>query len=246
MDFSRLKEDVVAANKELPARNLVKYSWGNVGAIARERGVIIIKPVGMPYEELTTDNISVVDVAGDVIEGSPTPSVDLPIHVTLFEGFPDICAVVHTHSTYATMWAQAGMSIPCYGTTHADYFYDSIPVTRNLAPDEVAGDFERNTGAVILETFKGKDYLATPGVLVASHGVFTWGRDVWEAVHNAVVLEEIAKMALGTLMLNPSARELDRCVMDKHYQRKHGPGAYFVNDDFGHGIVDVKNGGGLR
>ncbi|MDY0255440.1 MAG: L-ribulose-5-phosphate 4-epimerase AraD [Tenuifilaceae bacterium] len=238
MDIRDLKKAVVEANKELPKHNLVKYSWGNVGAIDRERGVIVIKPVGMPYDELTVENISVTDLEGIVLEGPYNPSVDLPIHVVLFKAFPQIQAIVHTHSTYATMWAQAGRDIPCYGTTHADYYYRSIPCTRQMSDEEIHGNFEVETGNVIVERFKGIDPMAVPGVLVASHGAFTWGTDVWDAVHKSVVLEEIAKMALGTTLLNPQVKEVPMSLMERHFSRKHGPGAYFENDDYGRGIVN--------
>lgn len=237
MDIDTLKVDVVNANKELPKQRLVKYSWGNVGAIDREKGIVIIKPVGMPYDDLTVDNVSVLDLDGHVISGSGNPSVDLPIHMELFASFKKMNAVVHTHSTYATMWAQAGLSIPCYGTTHADYFYGDIPITRGLSETEINGDFEKATGRVIVETFLNLDYMATPGVLVASHGVFTWGTNVWDAVHKASVLEEIAKIAFGSFMLNKNIHEVKKCLMDKHFLRKHGKNAYFINDDFGHGLV---------
>lgn len=238
MTIEELKKAVVEANKELPKQNLVKYSWGNVGAIDRERGVVVIKPVGMPYDELSVDNVSVTDLDGRILEGPFNPSVDLPIHLVLFKAFPQISAIVHTHSTFATMWAQAGYDIPCLGTTHADYFYKSIPCTRQLTDEEINGDFEIETGNVIVERFKHLDPLAVPGVLVASHGVFTWGSDVWDAVHKSVVLEEIAKMAWGTRLLNPSIGEVPSSLMDRHYFRKHGANAYFDHDDYGKGMVD--------
>ena len=238
MTLLELKKAVVAANKELPKQNLVKYSWGNVGAIDREKGVVVIKPVGMPYDELTVDNVSVTDLDGKILEGPFNPSVDLPIHLVLFKAFPQVNAIVHTHSTYATMWAQAGFDIPCLGTTHADYFYKSIPCTRQLTDKEINGNFEVETGNVIVERFKDLDPVAVPGVLVASHGVFTWGSDVWDAVHKSVVLEEIAKMALGTRLLNPSIGPVPNSLMDRHYFRKHGANAYFDHDDHGHGMVD--------
>ena len=237
MDILTLKKNVVEANKELPKYGLVKYSWGNVGAIDREKRIIVIKPVGMPYDDLSVENVSVTDLSGNRLEGPFNPSVDLPIHSVLFNGFPKINAIVHTHSTYATMWAQAGYGIPCFGTTHADYFYKEIPCTRQLTDEEIKGDFEVNTGKVILERFKDLDPVAVPGVLVASHGVFTWGSDVWEAVHNAVVLEEIAKMAMGTLFLNRNTSSVPSALMDKHYFRKHESKAYFNYDDFGHGMI---------
>lgn len=237
-DILSLKKAVVEANKELPKQNLVKYSWGNVGAIDRELGIIVIKPVGMPYDDLSVENVSVTDLDGNILEGPFNPSVDLPIHAVLFKAFPNINAIVHTHSTYATMWAQAGRDIPCYGTTHADYFYKSIPCTRQLFTDEINGNFEVETGKVIVERFKDIDPIAVPGVLVASHGVFTWGTDVWDAVHKSVVLEEIAKMALGTVLLKPNVSEVPSALMDRHYFRKHGANAYFDHDDHGKGMVN--------
>jgi len=238
MDLLELKKAVVEANKELPKQNLVKYSWGNVGAIDREMGVIVIKPVGMPYDELTVDNVSVTDLEGNIMEGPYNPSVDLPIHAVLFKAFPEINAIVHTHSTFATMWAQTARDIPCFGTTHADYFYRSIPCTRQLSDEEINGDFEVNTGNVIVERFRGLDPVAVPGVLVASHGIFTWGADVWEAVHNSVILEEIAKIAFGTCLMKPEVTAVPSALMDRHYYRKHGPTAYFDHDDYGKGMVD--------
>lgn len=237
-DILSLKKAVVEANKELPKQNLVKYSWGNVGAIDRELGIIVIKPVGMPYDDLSVENVSVTDLDGNILEGPFNPSVDLPIHAVLFKAFPKINAIVHTHSTYATMWAQAGRDIPCYGTTHADYFYKSIPCTRQLFTDEINGNFEVETGKVIVERFKDIDPIAVPGVLVASHGVFTWGTDVWDAVHKSVVLEELAKMALGTVLLKPNVSEVPSALMDRHYFRKHGANAYFDHDDHGKGMVN--------
>ena len=238
MDIQKLKHEVVEANKALPKHGLVKFSWGNVGAIDREKQVIVIKPVGMPYDDLSVDNVSVTDLELNVLEGEYNPSVDLPIHHVLFKAFPQANAIVHTHSTYATMWAQAGYDIPCYGTTHADYFYRCIPCTRQLSDQEIRGDFEIETGNVIVERFKDLDPVAVPGVLVASHGVFTWGEDVWDAVHKSVVLEEIAKMAWGSCMLNRNITEVPSSLMDRHYFRKHGENAYFDHDDHGHGMVD--------
>lgn len=238
MNMIELKRAVVEANKELPKQGLVKYSWGNVGAIDRENGLIVIKPVGIPYDELSIENISVTDLDCNVLEGPYNPSVDLPIHAEIFKAFKHIGAIVHTHSTFATIWAQAGMDIPCFGTTHADYFYKSIPCTRQLSDDEINGNFEKETGKAIVERFRHLDPLAVPGVLVASHGVFTWGRDVWDAVHKSVVLEEIAKMALGTRLLRSDVCEVPAALMDRHYFRKHGAGAYFDHDDHGRGMVE--------
>ena len=238
MDIANLKNEVVRGNKELPRQNLVKYSWGNVSGIDRKNKVIVIKPVGMPYDELSTDNISVTDLQGNILEGPIAPSVDLPIHQVLYENFENIGAIVHTHSTYATMWAQSERDIPCFGTTHADYFYGSIPCTRQLTKEEINGDYEKETGKVIVERFQGLDPNAVPGVIVAGHGVFTWGSDVWDAVHKSVVLEEIAKMAFGTVILSPTPKTVPQELLDKHYYRKHGANAYFSHDDFGNGMID--------
>ncbi|KUO77723.1 MAG: ribulose phosphate epimerase [Clostridia bacterium BRH_c25] len=240
--ISELKKMVVGANKELPARDLVKYSWGNVSAIDRENGVVIIKPVGIPYDELTVDNISVVDMDSKILEGPYNPSVDLPIHMVLYKEFPQIGAIVHTHSTYATMMAQLGISIPCFGTTHADYFYGEIPCTRPLTQEETGEAYEHETGKAIVEKFNEMNLspIDMPGVLSCCHGPFTWGRDVWETVHKTVVLEEIAKMAWGVLCINPMAKPVPQYLLDRHFRRKHGPEAYFTNDDYGKGMVEVK------
>jgi L-ribulose-5-phosphate 4-epimerase len=237
MSLQELKRLVVEANKELPRQKLVKYSWGNVSAIDRKNGVIVIKPVGLPYDELTVENVSVVDLEGKTLEGPFNPSVDLPIHLVLYQAFECANAIVHTHSTYATMWAQAGRDLPCFGTTHADYFYKEVPCTRKMTDAEINGDYETETGNVIVERFQGINPADTPGVLTVSHGPFTWGKDVWDAVHKSVVLEEIAKMALGMKLINPEAGQVSPALMNKHFFRKHGPGAYFVNDDHGAGLV---------
>ena len=242
MSILELKKMVVEANKELPKRNLVKYSWGNVSAIDREKGIVVIKPVGISYDELTVDNVSVVDMDSNVLEGPFNPSVDLPIHMVLYKEFEEIGAIVHTHSTYATIMAQLGIPIPCLGTTHADYFYGEIPCTRPLTKEEVEGDYEHETGKAIIEKFKELNLspLDMPGVLSYSHGPFTWGKDVWEAVHKTVVLEEIAKMAWGVLAINPTAKPIPDYLVDRHFCRKHGPNAYFTNDDYGKGMVKIK------
>ena len=237
-----LKQMVVMANKELPKRDLVKYSWGNVSAIDRTQGIVIIKPVGMPYDDLTIENISVVDLASNILQGPFKPSVDLPIHMALYENFPEINAIVHTHSTYATIMAQLKRSIPCFGTTHADYFRGEIPCVRELLDEEIDGPYEYQTGMAIVETLNALNLTSTEmsGALSPSHGPFTWGSDVWDAVHKTVVLEEIAKMAWGCLCVNPQLDKISVVMQDRHFLRKHGPTAYFTNDDYGHGMVQRK------
>lgn len=227
MTLKELKELVVEANKELERRNLVIYTWGNVSGLLREEGLVAIKPSGVPYAELTPEHLVVLDLDGRVVEGSLRPSSDTPTHLELYRRFPEIGGIVHTHSTWATIWAQAKRPIPCLGTTHADYFYGEVPCTRPLTPEEVAEDYELNTGRVIAEAFQGKDFSAVPGVLVAEHGPFTWGKDPHEAVHNSVVLEQLALMAYHTVMLAGGAVPISQHVADKHYLRKHGPGAYY-------------------
>lgn len=226
--LSALKESVLNANLELVKRNLVTYTWGNVSGIDRERGLVVIKPSGVEYENMTSDDMVVVDlVTGNTVEGQWRPSSDTPTHLALYRAFPDIGGVVHTHSRFATSWAQSGKSIPAYGTTHADYFYGEIPCTRKMTPEEIAGDYELETGNVITETFKGRSANDIPAVLVHSHGPFTWGTDPGNAVHNAVVLEELAFMALCTRILSPDIGEMQSELLDKHYLRKHGKNAYY-------------------
>jgi len=234
---STLKSDVLNSNKELPKRGLVLYSWGNVSAIDRQKSIVVIKPAGIAYDRLTEDQLSVADLEGNTLEGPHRPSVDLPIHLVLYQAFPEVKAIVHTHSTYATIWAQSGRDIPCYGTTHADYFFGSIPCASMLSAEEVAEKYEVATGESIVRCFNDRSPLEAPGALAAGHGVFTWGRDVWEAVHSAVVLEEIAHMAFGTEVLGITGQgatpTLPPFVSEKHYSRKHGPDAYFLDDDKG-------------
>ena len=225
--LSELKEIVWKANMELPKRGLVTYTWGNVSGIDRKKGLIVIKPSGVDYDNLTENNMVVVDLEGNQMEGRLNPSSDTPTHLALYQAFPDIGGIVHTHSTWATMWAQAGKAIPCFGTTHADYFYGEIPCTRKMSPEEIQGAYEAETGAVIIETFQTKHTLFVPGVLVQHHGPFAWGKNPEEAVHNAVVMEEIAKMALGTVMLSPGRSMIDQVLLDKHFLRKHGTKAYY-------------------
>lgn len=239
MDVRALKARVVDANKELPKQNLVKYSWGNVSEIDREDGLIVIKPVGIPYDILSVENVSVVDLDGKVLEGPFNPSVDLDIHRALYENFPTVNTIVHTHSTFATVLAQLRRPVPCYGTTHADYFYGEVPCVGDLDKAEVDGMYEWNTGMAIVRYF-GEHGLGAddvPAALSPFHGVFTWGKDVWDAVHKAVVLEEIAKMAVFMQALEAAPERLPSFMLDRHYLRKHGANAYFKNDDYGAGLV---------
>ncbi|MDO4942680.1 MAG: L-ribulose-5-phosphate 4-epimerase [Lachnospiraceae bacterium] len=224
-----LKKAVYEANMELPKRGLITYTWGNVSGIDRESGYFVIKPSGVDYDMLTPDDMVVMDLKGNRVEGRYNPSSDTPTHIELYKKYPEIGGIVHTHSPYATSWAQAGRSLPLYGTTHADYFYGSIPCARSLTPEEIEGDYEKNTGLVIIETFEknGLNPLYTPGVLCTNHGPFTWGKDAAEAVHNAVVLEEIAKMDLNTEIVNPKVTPAPDCIRDKHFFRKHGENAYY-------------------
>ena len=219
-----LKETVCEANLELFRRGVVLYTWGNVSGIDRARGLVVIKPSGVPYQGMQPSDMVVVDLEGRIVEGTLRPSSDTPTHLELYKAFPEIGGVVHTHSTHAVVFAQAGMEIPPLGTTHADYFYGAVPVSRSLTRDEVQEAYEKNTGCVIVETVK--EPLAVPGVLVRNHGPFTWGKDPEEAVYHSVVLEEIAEMAWKTLQINPSAA-LPPYILEKHYQRKHGPQAYY-------------------
>lgn len=223
-----LKETVCEANLELSRRGVVLYTWGNVSGIDRARGLVVIKPSGVPYQGMQPSDMVVVDLEGRIVEGTLRPSSDTPTHLELYKAFPEIGGVVHTHSTHAVVFAQAGMEIPPLGTTHADYFYGAVPVSRSLTRDEVQEAYEKNTGRVIVETVKEtrREPLAVPGVLVRNHGPFTWGKDPEEAVYHSVVLEEIAEMAWKTLQINPSAA-LPPYILEKHYQRKHGPKAYY-------------------
>lgn len=222
-----LKEKVLKANLDLPRYNLVTFTWGNVSGYDRESGLVVIKPSGVPYDEMTIDDLVVVDLDGNVVEGTKKPSSDTATHLVLYKNFPNIGGVVHTHSPWATSWAQAGQAIPALGTTHGDYFYGDIPCTRRMTQAEISGDYELETGNVIVETFKTLDPDAVPSVLVHGHAPFNWGKDPEEAVHNAVVLEEVAKMALQTLQINPEAPRMQQALLDKHYLRKHGKDAYY-------------------
>lgn len=223
-----LKETVCEANLELSRRGVVLYTWGNVSGIDRARGLVVIKPSGVPYQGMQPSDMVVVDLEGHIVEGTLRPSSDTPTHLELYKAFPEIGGVVHTHSTHAVVFAQAGMEIPPLGTTHADYFYGAVPVSRSLTRDEVQEAYEKNTGRVIVETVQetGREALDVPGVLVRNHGPFIWGKDPEEAVYHSVVLEEVAEMAWKTLQLNPSAA-LPPYILEKHYRRKHGPQAYY-------------------
>lgn len=227
--LEELKKKVYEANMELPRRGLITYTWGNVSEIDRDTGYFVIKPSGVDYDKLRPEDMVVMDLEGKRIDGTLNPSSDTPTHLELYKKYPEIGGVVHTHSPEATSWAQAGRDIPLYGTTHADYFYGSIPCARSLTPEEIGGEYERNTGLVIIETFeqRGLNPMHTPGVLCTNHGPFTWGKDAAEAVHNAVVLEEVARMAIRTELLNPQVQPAPDSIRDKHFFRKHGENAYY-------------------
>jgi len=225
--LKQLKKIVCAANKQLPHYGLVTFTWGNVSGIDRGRKLMVIKPSGVPYKELTYEDMIVVDFKGKVVEGDGNPSSDTATHLRLYEAFPGIGGIVHTHSSWATIFAQAGKSIPAFGTTHADYFHGAIPCTRALTGTEVAGEYELETGNVITETFANIDPIAMPGVIVKNHGPFTWGTTPLSAVHNSVVLEEVAKMAYHTQMLSPDILPVPQGLLDRHYFRKHGPTATY-------------------
>lgn len=227
--LEQLKQVVFEANLELPKRGLVTYTWGNVSAIDQETGYVVIKPSGIDYDKMKPEDMVVVDLKGNTIEGKYRPSSDMQTHVELYKKYPQMGGIVHTHSTWATSWAQAKREIPLYGTTHADYFYGSIPCARNLTEEEINGAYERNTGLVIIETLEkcGIDPMSTPGILCSNHGPFTWGKDAKEAVHNSVVLEEVAKMAAFTETINPNVKPAPKSMVEKHYLRKHGKNAYY-------------------
>ena len=224
--LEELKERVCKANLELVRHGLVVFTWGNASAIDRGSGLVVIKPSGVSYDMMKPSDMVVVDLDGKVAEGNLKPSSDTPTHIVLYKAFPEIGGVVHTHSTYATAWAQAGKDIPNIGTTHADYFHDAIPCTADMTAKEVAGDYEKETGNVIVRRFEGMNHVHTPGVLVKNHGPFTWGKDAEEAVHNAVVLEQVAKMAFISFTINPDL-EMNPFLVEKHFSRKHGPKAYY-------------------
>ena len=227
--LEELKREVYEANMLLPAYGLVTFTWGNVSGIDHESGLFVIKPSGVEYDKLTPDDMVVMDLRGNKVEGRYNPSSDTPTHLVLYNEFPEIGGCVHTHSPWATSWAQAGRGIPCYGTTHADYFYGEIPCIRNLTAEEIEEAYEKNTGVVLADEFARMeiDHVAMPGALCKNHGVFTWGKNAHEAVHNAVVVEEVAKMAGRTEMINPRAKEAPQAMQDKHYFRKHGANAYY-------------------
>jgi L-ribulose-5-phosphate 4-epimerase len=222
-----LMQQVYEQNMELFRRGLVVYTWGNVSAIDRERGLVVIKPSGVPYETMRAQDMVVVDLEGKTVSGSLRPSSDLPTHLQLYRAFDQIGGVVHTHSRYATAWAQAGMPIPAFGTTHADYFHGPVPVTRPMTPEEIAGAYEKETGTVIAQAFEGINPIHVPGVLVRNHGPFAWGESCAQAVHNAVVLEELAAMAYLTRAINPLAQPAPEAIQNKHFERKHGKNAYY-------------------
>jgi len=205
----------------------VTFTWGNVSGIDREKGLAVIKPSGVPYSSLRKEHLVVVDLDGNKVEGELKPSSDTPTHLVLYRAFKNIGGIVHTHSPWATSFAQAGRGIQAFGTTHADYFYGEIPCTRKMTAEEINGEYEKETGNVIVETFSGKDPMDMPGVLVNMHGPFAWGKDAMDAVHNAVVLEEVAKMAFNTIMLNPGIRPMDTVLLNRHFFRKHGANAYY-------------------
>jgi len=226
--LEQLKEKVFQANLQLPKHGLITFTWGNVSGIDREQGLVVIKPSGVSYDVMKADDMVVVDLkTGKTVEGSLKPSSDTPTHIELYKAFPNIGGVVHTHSRWATTFAQAGRGIMALGTTQGDYFYGEIPCTRKMTVEEIQGEYEKETGTVIIETFQGKDANAIPAVLVYSHGPFTWGTDAMDAVHNAVVLEEVAFMNFHTMMLEPNIPSMQQELLDKHYLRKHGANAYY-------------------
>ncbi len=227
--LEELKQKVYEANMDLPKYGLVTFTWGNVSGIDQESGLFVIKPSGVEYEKLTPDDMVVMDLNGNKVEGRYNPSSDTATHLELYKAFPEIGGIVHTHSSYATSWAQAGRDIPCYGTTHADYIYGPVPCLRCLTKEEIDTAYEENTGHLIVNEFKkmGKDILAVPACLCKNHGPFAWGKDAHEAVHNAVVLEEVAKMAYRCETINPKVQPAPQELQDKHYYRKHGANAYY-------------------
>ena len=225
--LKQLREEVLEANLELVRCGLVLYTFGNASGIDRDKALVVIKPSGVPYDKMKPEHLAVTDLDGKILEGKLRPSSDLATHLVLYKAFPDIGGVVHTHSEYATAWAQARREIPCFGTTHADYFHGPVPVTESMPEDEIAGEYEKNTGDAIVRRFRDRGAASIPGVLVANHGPFTWGPDVKSAAHNAVVLESIARMAFFTVTINTQASAIGKPLHDRHYLRKHGKTAYY-------------------
>jgi L-ribulose-5-phosphate 4-epimerase len=232
MRLESLRRDVLEANLELVRRGLVLYTFGNASGISRAEGLVAIKPSGVPYEKLRPEDMVVTDLDGNIVEGSLRPSSDLDTHLELYKAFPRIGGVVHTHSEFATAWAQARKPVPCFGTTHADYFHGAIPVTDPMGPEDIAGDYEKNTGAAILKLFRKIDYERIPAVLVANHGPFTWGADAGAAAHNAVILEQVARVAYRTVAIYSEATEIGTELHDKHFLRKHGAKAYYGQEKY--------------
>lgn len=227
MLLASLREEVLAANVSLVRSGLVRFTFGNASGISRKDGLVAIKPSGVAYDELTPEMIVITDLDGRVVESNLRPSSDLPTHLEIYKHFPNVGGVVHTHSAAASAWAQAGIPIPCFGTTHADYFHGAIPVTPHLTPEEIAGEYERETGMAIVRAFEGLDPDAIPAALVTGHAPFTWGRDAAEAAHHAEILEYVAEMATATITIDPGAKPLARELHDRHFLRKHGPNAYY-------------------
>lgn len=228
MGLNELKYEVWQANLELVERKLVLYTWGNVSAVDREKGLVVIKPSGVDYATMKPEQMVVLSLEdGSVVEGSLRPSSDAPTHLALYRAFPGIGGITHTHSTWATMWAQAGRGVPCYGTTHADNFYGEVPCTRPMTPEEIAEDYEANTGSVIIERFQGIDPTTIPAVLVFQHGPFTWGKNAAKSVESSAVLEQVAQMAYATELANPNVKPIQKELLDKHFLRKHGANAYY-------------------
>ena len=231
--LKQLKQKVLQANKDLVKYNLVSLTWGNVSGIDRKKNLVVIKPSGVDYNKLKIENMVVVDLDGKIVEGKLNPSSDTQTHLELYKNFDNIGGITHSHSTYATIFAQACIEIPCYGTTHADHFYGSIPVTRLLTEKEVEENYELNTGKIIVERFKDLDSDATPGVLLAGHAVFTWGKTSEDSIKNNLILERVAQMAYSSKQLNPDLKALPDYIINKHYMRKHGPGSYYGQTKLG-------------
>jgi L-ribulose-5-phosphate 4-epimerase len=227
MMLDKLRREVLEANLELVRRGLVLYTFGNASGISREEGLVVIKPSGVPYDVMTPEHLVVTDLDGGIVEGTLRPSSDLPTHLALYRAFPSIGGVAHTHSTHATSWAQACREIPCLGTTHADYFHGPIPVTTPMQSSEIESEYEWNTGQAIVRCCGSHDPLSMPAILVAGHGPFCWGRTAAEAAHNAVILEEVARMAYTAMTLNPEIQPISNHLRDRHFLRKHGPKAYY-------------------